>query len=98
MGDWRPIAMPVAVHICPEKMTRDDYNKTIDELEASGRKEPEGRMFHCAYGNENVSVFEVWQSEEDFEAHRDRYFAILQGVGVDAGTVDVHEIHSDIPD
>jgi hypothetical protein len=43
-------------------------------------------------------MFEVWDSPEHFEAHRGRLMATLQGAGVDAGTVDVHPLHSGHPD
>jgi hypothetical protein len=45
----------VAVHICPDQMSKADYE-------------------------------------------RERLFATLQGAGVDAGTVDVHPLHSGHPD
>jgi quinol monooxygenase YgiN len=86
--------MPVAVHITPKKLSRDDYEKLIGELEASGAGEPEGRQFHAAYGDDEVSMFEVWESREHFEDHRDKLMAVLQGAGVDAGSVQVHDLHS----
>ncbi len=90
--------MPVAVHICPINMSKDDYQKVIGDLEKSGAGEPEGRLYHAAYGEDDVQMFEVWRSEEDFDAHRDRLFVTLQGVGLDAGSVDVHPLHSERPD
>jgi quinol monooxygenase YgiN len=43
-------------------------------------------------------MFEVWDSAEHFDAHRDRLMSTLQAAGVDAGIVDVHPLHSDHPD
>jgi quinol monooxygenase YgiN len=88
-------SVPVAVRICPTQMSRDEYKKVISDLEAAGCGEPEGRVFHAAYGDDQVHMFEVWESEEQFEAHRDRLFATLQGAGVDAGTVETHQLHSE---
>jgi quinol monooxygenase YgiN len=90
--------MPVAVHITPNQMSKDDYDRVIGELEASGLSQPDGRLYHAAYGQDQVHMFEIWESEEDFDAHRDRMFAVLQGAGVDGGTVDVHPLHSGVPD
>jgi quinol monooxygenase YgiN len=90
--------MPVAVHITPNQMSKDDYDRVIGELEASGLSQPDGRLYHAAYGQDQVHLFEIWESEEDFDAHRDRMFAVLQGAGVDGGTVDVHPLHSGVPD
>jgi hypothetical protein len=62
--------MPVAVHITPHNMSREDYDRVIAELDASGAGEPEGRLFHAAYGDDEVHMFEVWDSPENFDAHR----------------------------
>lgn len=88
--------MPVAVHICPHQMSREDYQTVIGELEKTGVKE--GRLYHAAYGEDSVQMFEVWQSEDDFEAHRGTLFDVLDGVGVNVDRVDVHPLHSDHPD
>jgi quinol monooxygenase YgiN len=88
----------VAVHICPDQMSKADYERVIKDLEDSGAGEPEGRTFHAAYGGDQVCMFEVWDSPKHFDAHRERLFATLQGAGVDAGTVDVHPLHSGHPD
>ena len=90
--------MAVAVHICPDQMTRAEYHRVIKDLEDSGVGEPEGRTFHAAYGGNEVCMFEVWDSAEHFEAHRDRLLATLHGVGVGAGTVQIHPLHSGHPD
>jgi quinol monooxygenase YgiN len=90
--------MPVAVHITPRNMSKQDYERVIGELYASGGGEPEGRLYHAAYGDDEVHMFEVWESPEQFEAHSDRLFAVIQGAGVDAGTVQVHPLHHPNPD
>ncbi len=90
--------MAVAVHICPDKMSKAEYERVIKDLEDSGVGEPEGRTFHAAYGADQVCMFEVWDSAEQFGAHRGRLMERLQAAGVDAGTVDVHPLHSGHPD
>ena len=90
--------MAVAVHITPRNMSREDYERVIKELEDSGVGEPDGRAFHAAYGDDEVRIFEVWESPEEYEAHRDHFFAALQASGVDAVSVDIHTLHSDLPD
>ena len=88
--------MPVAVHIRPGQMSRSDYDQVIAQLESEGA--PDGRLFHAGYGGDDVQMFEVWESKEQFEAHRDRLGSILQGAGLDAGSVEIHELHSATPD
>ena len=90
--------MAVAVHITPHNMSSEDYDRVIAELDAAGAGEPEGRLFHAAYGEDEVHMFEVWNSPDQFDAHSDRLFAVIQGAGVDAGTVNVHPLHSPHPD
>jgi quinol monooxygenase YgiN len=90
--------MPVAVHICPDHMSKQDYERVIAELESSGADRPEGRQFHAAYGDsDNLCMFEVWDSQERFEAHRGDLFETLQGVGLGAGDVKIHPVHSKRP-
>jgi hypothetical protein len=96
-GAIRPVAsrrVPVAVHICPTHMSKADYEQVMGDLAASGLGEPEGRLYHAAYGEGEVQMFEVWRSPEEFDAHRDQLFSVLQGAGVDAGAIDVHPLHS----
>ncbi len=94
-----PRVMAVAVHICPDHMSKDDYKRMIGDLEKDGVHEPEGRLSHAAYGeDDDVKMFELWRSQEDFDAHSDKLFATLQGAGVNVDRIDFHPVHSDHPD
>ena len=64
----------------------------IAGLEASGTADPEGRAFAAAYGRDEVHMFEVLVLPQDFDAHCDPLFGVLQGAGVDADTVEVHPL------
>jgi quinol monooxygenase YgiN len=90
--------MPVAIHISPHQMSKQDYESEIAELSAAGAAEPEGRLFHAAYGDDDVHLFEVWESPEQFEAHREQMLANLQGSTLGAASFEVHELHSIRPD
>ena len=80
-------------------MSKDEYKQVIEDLEKQGLREPEGRLSHAAYGDDDdVKMFEVWRSQEEFDAHSDKLFATLQGAGVDVDHIDVHRVHSDHPD
>ena len=79
-------------------MSKEDYDRVIADLEASGAGEPEGRSFHAAYGDDEVHMFEVWDSAEQFEAHRDKVFASLQASTVGPASIEIHELHSPRPD
>jgi len=90
--------MSVAVHISPHHMSRADYESLIAELKASGVHEPAGRLSHVAYGEDEVRMFETWESAERFNAHRDDLMAALQSVGLDSADVEVQAVHSPRPD
>jgi hypothetical protein len=89
--------MAVAVHINPQQMSRADYERVMGELGASGGGEPDGRRMHAAYGSDQVQMFEVWDSEQQFDAHSDRLFGLMQDAGINPGIVEVHPLHSAPP-
>lgn len=90
--------MSVAVHITPQRMTRADYEDLTAKLKASGVHEPAGRLSHVAYGEDEVRMFETWESADHFDAHRDDLMAALQSVGLDSADVEVQAVHSPHPD
>jgi hypothetical protein len=88
-------SMPVVVRICPEQMSKDEYDRVIKDLEDAGCGEPEGRRVHAAYGHDHVHVFEIWETEEQFKEHHQQFLATLQASGVDGGICEVLPLHSD---
>jgi hypothetical protein len=75
-------------------MSRAEYEKAIKDLEAAGAANPEGRTTHVSYGDENeVHVFETWNSREEFERYHQNRMAVLQASGLDAGIVEVSDLH-----
>jgi quinol monooxygenase YgiN len=90
--------MAVAVHISPTHMSKPAYERLIAELEASGAADPPGRLFSAAYGDDEVRLFELWDSKEHFEVHRDDLFEAIRSVGLEAGSVELHALHSPPPD
>ena len=70
--------MPIAVRICPTKMSRDDYAKVMADLERTRGGTPEGRLFHAGYGEDEVHMFDVWDSRESFESYHQDLVGHLQ--------------------
>ncbi|MEA3216828.1 MAG: hypothetical protein QOJ19_2984 [Acidimicrobiia bacterium] len=61
--------MAVALLFEPVSMTAEQYGRVIEQLEASGAGSPPGRRFHACFGPAHrLTVFEVWQSMEEFQA------------------------------
>jgi len=87
-------ALAVAVHISGQNMTKEEYERVRKELEANGGGDPDGRLYHAAYGDDNVEVFEVWESKQQFDDHFHGLFAnTYEGV-----TARVDPVHSPRPD
>jgi hypothetical protein len=76
-------------------MTKEDYERAIAELRGS---EPEGRRFHAAYGDDELQIFEVWDSPEQFHEYKDKLFTHLEGVGLGGGNCEIHPLRSGTPD
>jgi hypothetical protein len=91
--------VPIAVRIAPTKMSREDYAKVMADLERTRGSSPEGRLFHAGYGEEDVHMFDVWDSRESFEPYHQDLVGHLQAAGLDGGiVVQVEPIHSRLPD
>ena len=79
--------MAVALYFDPpSKMTADQYDQIMRDLEAAGASSPEGRTYHAAFGDPSgLQVFDVWDSMEQFERFGETLMPILQRAGVDPG-------------
>jgi hypothetical protein len=89
-------AVPIAVRITPSNMTRDDYERVMQELEESESASTDGRVFHASYGEEEVHMFDVWESHESFQPYHENLVGLLQGAGIDAGVVQIEPVHNTI--
>jgi hypothetical protein len=60
------------------------YDEVIKELEAAGAGSPKGRSYHVALeSNGEIQVFDVWDSQEEFDAFGTTLLPILAGKGVE---------------
>jgi quinol monooxygenase YgiN len=79
-------------------MSKEDYERLIAELEAAGVGEPEGRLFHAAYGDgDELRMFEVWESPERFEAYREQLFSDTQAATLGPSVIEVQVLQSSRP-
>jgi quinol monooxygenase YgiN len=79
--------MAIAVRISPKQCTREDYERIMAELAQDGHSDPEGRITHTSFGDDEVEIFETWQSHDHFEPYHDRMVTAMQAAGCDAGLV-----------
>ena len=87
--------MAVGYYFSPQGMGADKYDEIQRRLEEAGAGNPPGRSYHVTFGEENgLSVFDVWDSTEQFDKFGETLMPILQEVGVDVGKPEVVPIHN----
>ncbi len=63
--------------------TPDKYDSVIKKLEAAGAGSPKGRTLHVALESDGeIQVFDIWDSQKDFEAFGETLIPILSEAGV----------------
>jgi hypothetical protein len=79
--------MAIAVYFHPDSLTLEQFNEVHRRLNEAGHGAPSGRLHHSCFGEEGgLSVYEIWDSPQSFEAFGTTLMPILQEVGIDAGT------------
>ncbi len=76
--------MAIATYFHPEKMTPEQYDQIMAKLETVGQGSPKGRVHHSSFSDgAGLSVYSVWESQEDFEAFGEALMPILKEMGID---------------
>ena len=76
-------------------MTAEQYDRTVQELEAKGAGAPEGRIFHVAAPTDTGwFVVDVWESEEYFSRFGETLIPILVAAGVTPVQPEVRPVHN----
>ena len=87
--------MPLGLYFSPSSFTKERYDDTIKRLEAAGAGAPTGRLYHCALEADGlIQVFDVWESQESFEAFGATLVPIMTELGADPGTPMISPIHN----
>ena len=87
--------MPLGLYFSPSSFTKARYDDTIKRLEAAGAGAPAGRLYHCAMEADGlIQVFDVWESQESFEAFGATLVPIMTEIGVDPGTPMISPVHN----
>ena len=61
--------MAVAVLSAPVSMTAEQYDRVDQAVGRAGAGDPPGRRFHACFGQgDHLTVFDVWDSADRFEA------------------------------
>ena len=91
--------MALGMYFTPTSFTPARYDDTISRLEAAGVGAPAGRLYHVAIETDGqIQVFDVWDSQESFQAFGATLVPILAELGVDPGEPQVSPVHNIIED
>ena len=89
--------MSLGIYFVHMGFTPDKYDEAIKKLDAAGAGSPKGRLYHFALESDGaIQVFDVWESQEDFEAFGSTLIPILAGLGVELADPSIAEIHNSI--
>jgi hypothetical protein len=78
--------MAIGAYFSPKSMNETQYNDIMKRLTAAGAASPKGRTYHSCFGTaDKLMVFDVWNSQADFDAFGQTLMPILAQVGVDPG-------------
>jgi hypothetical protein len=78
--------MPLGFYFGSGAFSPEQYDEALKQLDDAGAGAPAGRLHHVALESEgNIQVFDVWESQESFDAFGATLLPILSGLGVDPG-------------
>jgi hypothetical protein len=89
--------MALGFYFSSDAFSPEQYDEAIGRLDAAGAGSPPGRTYHFALAAEDgIKVFDVWESQEAFEAFGATLIPILSELGVDPGDPMVFPVHNTI--
>jgi len=87
--------MALGFYFTPSSFTPAQYDDALSRLEAAGAGAPAGRLYHVAMETDGqIQVFDVWDSQESFEAFGETLVPIMAALGSDPGTPQVAPVHN----
>jgi hypothetical protein len=85
----------LGIYFVHEGFTPELYSSAIKRLEEAGAGQPKGRTYHCALeSNGSIQVFDIWESQKDFDAFGQTLVPILTELGVTLGEPMVATVHN----
>jgi len=90
--------MAIAIYLTPPSMTAEQYEEVMSRLDAAGAGTPAGRLYHACFGSgDKLQLFEIWESQQDFNTSIKTTMPILQQIGLDLGRPMVEPVHKSVP-
>jgi hypothetical protein len=89
--------MALGFYITAKGFTQARYDTTTVELEEAGVGAPDGRISHVALETDGeIQVFDVWESQQAFDAFGATLIPILTGAGIELNEPMVARVHNEI--
>lgn len=80
--------MAIATYFHPKNMTLKQFNEIHRRLDEAGGEPNPNRIHHSCFGDDgDLMVYDIWDSEESFQAFGEILMPILAEVGVDPGNL-----------
>jgi hypothetical protein len=87
--------MALGIYFMHEGFTPEKYDSAIQKLEEAGAGSPKGRTFHTALESDgSIQVFDIWESQAEFEAFGSTLMPILAELGVTLGEPMISTVHN----
>ena len=87
--------MTLGIYFPVEGMSADTYDEVIRRLDDAGAGAPAGRMYHFAFEvHGGIHVFDVFDSQESFEAFGQTLMPILGELGVKPPEPSISPMHN----
>ena len=75
--------MALGIYFVHQGFTPEIYKQALSKLEAAGAGSPKGRTYHVALETDGqIQVFDIWESQEAFEAFGTTLLPILAALDV----------------
>jgi hypothetical protein len=87
--------MALGIYLAHEGFTPEKYAQALKKLEAVGAGAPKGRTLHVALeADGSIQVFDIWDSQEEFDAFGATLVPILGELGVSLNPPMVATVHN----
>ncbi|HUH81457.1 MAG TPA: hypothetical protein VLZ06_09035 [Solirubrobacteraceae bacterium] len=87
--------MALGFYFANKGFTPEKYQQTLSQLEAAGAGAPDGRTYHFALESDGeIQVFDVWESQEQYEAFGATLVPIGSGLGIELSEPGVSRVHN----
>jgi len=87
--------MALGIYFVHDNLNPANYGEAIKKLEAAGAGSPKGRTLHVALeSNGAIQVFDIWESQADFDAFGSTLLPILAELGVELNEPMVATVHN----